>query len=187
MRVVSVVAALTLTAAAATGASINITDLLDANPTVVVSPDLTGVNIALSFEQAIITGLLPAGVTVQPGTRSVILTEPASDPFGPRQSDFVTLFIGAAAPTFTLNFESDGAATFDQDVAALPPATPTLLENGAVQDLSQLLNTGAFTVTVQSDVGTVEGPEPGSGMLLLSGLLLSCTARFWRKFDKSGR
>ena len=185
--VAGVVAALTLMATAATGASITITDLLDANPTGVTSADLIGVTTVLTFEQAVITGTLPVGVAVQPGTRSVILTEPASDPFGPRQSDFVTLIIGATAPTFNLNFESDGSATFDRDVAALPPTTPAILENGTVQDLSAALNSGALTITVQSDVGTTESPEPGAGFLMLSGLLLSCTARVWDKVTRSSR
>ena len=174
MRAVTVLAALALTAGPATGASISIIDLLDANPTVTTSTDLIGVTTNITFEQAVITGLLPAGVTLQPGTRSVILTEPASDPFGPRQSDFVTLIIGATAPTFSLTFESDGAATFDRDVAALPAGTPTVLEDGTAQNLSTALNSGSFTITVQSDVGTSEVPEPGSALLLLTGLVLTC-------------
>jgi hypothetical protein len=40
---------------------------LDGNPIVTTSTDLTGVQLNLTPERAIITGFLPAGVTVQPG------------------------------------------------------------------------------------------------------------------------
>jgi len=185
MRGVIVLAALALMAGPAVGASISIIDLLDANPTVTPSTDLIGVTTNLTFEKAVITGILPSAVTVQPGTRSVILTEPASDPFGPRQSDFVTLIIGATAPTFNLTFESDGAAMFASDIAALPSGTPTVLEDGNAQNLSTPLNSGSFTITVQSDVGTAEIPEPASGLLLLTGLILTGAGLSGRKKTES--
>jgi hypothetical protein len=123
-----------------------------------------------AFEHVFITGLLP-NLTLQPGTRSVILTEPPSDPFGPFESDFVTLTIGAAAPTFTLLFESDGATNYQANVMALPPGTPTLIENGSLQSVSDILGSGAFTIQVQSDLTTLE-PEPDVRFLFGSGLLL---------------
>ncbi len=137
---------------------------------ITVSTDIVAVSTTFAFEHVLITGLIP-NLGLPPGTHSVILTEPASDPFGPPQSDFVTLTIGAAAPTFTLLFESDGAANYSANVAALPPGTPTLLENGAFQDVSSLLASGSFTITVQSDLATLE-PEPDVRFLFGSGLLL---------------
>jgi hypothetical protein len=159
-------------AAALPAATITISDLTDGLPVVTITPDISVTSTSFSFEQVIITGLIP-NVTAVPGTRSVILTEPGSDPFGPPQSDFVTLTltIGAAAPTFTLLFESDGAANYLRDVAALPANTPTVLENGSFQEVSNLLGSGSLTVTVQSDLTTLE-PEPDVRTLFASGLLL---------------
>jgi hypothetical protein len=168
---------------AAGAAVITISDLLDGNPFVTISADLLGVQTTLTPEQAVITGVLPAGVTATPGTRSVILLEPSSDPFGPPQSDFLTLMIGAAAPTFAINFESDGAANFSRDLAALPPGTPTLLENGTLQSLSDLLNSGGFVIQVQSDLATQE-PESSTWFLLLSGLSLGCILHIRRRFPR---
>lgn len=178
---IKAITSLAMMAVASHAATITISDLLDGNPIVTISADLTNTTSVITFEQAVITGFLPAGLTVQPGTRSVILTEPASDLFGPRQSDFVTLIIGAAAPTFSLTFESDGALNFDRDIAALPPTTPTLLENGNFQDLSTLLNSGAFSISVQSDLQSPEIPEPPSGPLLVTGLVLGCIGLIRRK------
>jgi hypothetical protein len=176
-------AALMMMAVALPAASISISDLTDGLPIIQISTDITSVQTSFSFEQVVITGILP-GIQLTPGTRSVILTEPASDPFGPPQSDFVTLTIGAAAPTFTLLFASDGAANYQANVAALPPTTPTLLENGALQDVSTLLGSGAFTITVQSDLTTLE-PEPDVRFLFGSGLLLIGIALF--RFRKPSR
>ena len=173
-----VLTALTGLAVMAPAATITISDLFDGNPIVTVSTDLIGVQMTLSFEKAIITGTLPGGVTVAPGTRSVILLEPASDPFGPLQSDFLTLTVGAAAPTFSILFESDGASTFLSDLAQLPGNTPTLLEDGTMQNVSALLNSGAFSISMQSDLATPEVPEPGTYLLLATGLL-GCA--LWRR------
>jgi hypothetical protein len=158
-------------AVALPAATITLSDLTDGFPTITTSPDISVTSTAFSFEQVIITGLLP-NVTIAPGMRSVILTEPGSDPFGPPQSDFVTLTIVAGAP-FTLLFESDGATNYLANVAALPPTTPTLPENGAAQDVSSLLGlaSGTLTITVQSDLATLE-PEPDVRFLFASGLLL---------------
>ena len=163
--------ALTMLAVALPAATITLSDLTDGFPTITTSPDISVTSTAFSFEQVIITGLLP-NVTIAPGMRSVILTEPGSDPFGPPQSDFVTLTIVAGAP-FTLLFESDGATNYLANVAALPPTTPTLPENGAAQDVSSLLGlaSGTLTITVQSDLATLE-PEPDVRFLFASGLLL---------------
>jgi hypothetical protein len=165
-------------------ATITVSDLLDGNPIVTTSTDLLDVQTSLSFEQAVITGLLPAGVQLPIGTRSVIMMEPAADPFGPRQSDFITLMIGAAAPTFSLTFESDGALNFARDVAALPANTPTVLEDGTLQNVSTALNSGAFLISAQSDLTSPE-PEPATWLLLLSGLLLSGVLYIRRKKSAS--
>jgi hypothetical protein len=138
-------------------ATISISDLTDGMPIIQVSPDLGTVQITLTFERAVITGLLPTGVQLTPGTRPVILSEPTSDPFGPLQSDFLTLTIGAAAPTFSLTFASDGADNYLADLANLPPGTPTLLENGSLQDVSTALNSGSLMILAASDSG-----DPGS-------------------------
>jgi hypothetical protein len=162
---------LMMMAVAGPAATISISDLTDGMPIVQVSPDLVSVQIILSLEKAVITGLL-TGIQITPGTRSVILTEPPSDPFGPFESDFLTLTIGAAAPTFSLTFESDGAANYLMDLAALPPGTPTLPETGDFQDVSTALNSGAFVILAASDLATPEVPEPDARLLLSAGLLL---------------
>ena len=165
---------------AANAATITISDLLDANPLVTLSADLADARTALSFEKAVITGLLPASVQVAVGTRSVIFMEPSADPFGPRASDFVTLTVGAAAPTFSVTFESDGALNFDSDLAALPAGTPVIGESGDLQNVSTLLNSGAFAISVQSDLNNPE-PEPATWILLVTGLLLSSVGYIRRK------
>ena len=58
-------------------------------------------------------------------------------------------------------------ATFDRDVAALPVGTPAILEDGTFQNVSQLLNSGAFVISIQSDLATSEIPEPASDFLLI--------------------
>ena len=179
IKTVTVLTTLMMTFSA-TAATITISDLLDGNPIVTTSADLTGAETALTFEKAVISGLLPAGVQLPVGTRSVILTEPAGDPFGPRQSDFITLTAGATAPTFSITFESDGAVNFASDVAALPAGTPAVLEDGTFQNLSTALNSGALGISVQSDLTSPE-PEPAGWLLLLSGLLLISAAYIRRK------
>jgi hypothetical protein len=179
MGIVGVLTTLMMTGAAS-AATITISDLLDGNPIVTISSDLTGVETTLSFEKAVISGLLPAGVQLPVGTRSVILNEPAVDPFGPRQSDFITLIAGATAPTFSITFESDGAANYASDVAALPAGTPTVLEDGTFQNLSTALNSGALGISVQSDLNSPE-PEPAAWLLLLTGLLMISVRHIRRK------
>jgi hypothetical protein len=179
IRMVGVLTTLIMTGAAS-AATITISDLLDGNPIITLSSDLTGVQTTLSFEKAVISGVLPAGVQLPVGTRSVILTEPAADPFGPRQSDFITLVAGAAAPSFSITFESDGAANFASDVAALPAGTPTVLEDGTFQNLSTALSSGTLGISIQSDLNSPE-PEPAAWLLLLTGLLMISVRHILRK------
>jgi hypothetical protein len=181
IKTVTVSTTLMMMTFSATAATITISDLLDGNPIVTTSADLTGAETALTFEKAVISGLLPAGVQLPVGTRSVILTEPAGDPFGPPQSDFITLTVGAAAPTFSITFESDGAVNFASDVAALAAGTPTVLEDGTFQNLSTALNSVALGISVQSDLTPSPEPEPAGWLLLLSGLLLISVAYIRRK------
>jgi hypothetical protein len=170
VRAALCLALLTALAVTVPAATITISDLTDGLPTITVSTDISVTSMTFAFEHVLISGLIP-NLTLQPGTHSVILTEPPSDPFGPLESDFVTLTIGAAAPTFTLLFESDGATNYQANVMALPAGTPTLLENGNAQNLSDILASGAFMITVQSDLTTNE-PEPDVRFLFSSGLLL---------------
>jgi hypothetical protein len=167
------------------GATISISDLTDGMPVVQVSPDLGTVQITLTLERAVISGILPTGIQVPVGTRSVIFSEPASDPFGPPQSDFLTLTIGGTAPTFSVIFASDGAANYSADLANLPPGTPTVLENGNLQDVSTALNSGALIISAASDLATPEVPEPGTGFLLSAGLLLIGQSLIRRKRTSS--
>jgi hypothetical protein len=179
IRIVGVLMSLMMTGAAS-AATITISDLLDGNPIVTISSDLTGVETTLSFDKAVISGLVPAGVQLPVGTRSVILNEPTVDPFGPRQSDFITLVAGATAPTFSITFESDGAANYANDVAALPAGTPTVLEDGTFQNLSTALSSGTLGISVQSDLNSPE-PEPAAWLLLLTGLLMISVRHIRRK------
>ncbi len=159
-------------------ASVAITDLTDGNPVVVISTDITAVQTIFAPEYFAMTGNAPPNVAA--GTHSVILTEPATDVNGPN-SDFITLFVSAITPAFSLTFESDTYPTFAADVAALPAGTPTLPENGNIQDVSSLLGTsGAFTITIQSDFASPEVPEPGTILLLAVGMI-ACGIGAWRR------
>lgn len=171
-------ALLTLLMVASPAATISISNLTDGIP--IVTTDLGGKEVSLGFEEALITGTLvvAAGTAVTPGTRSVFLLEPAADPFGPRVSDFATLTVsevqqGAAAPfqNISLFFQSDGAAGFDRNVAALGGNVPSATETGDFVDVSALLHSSPLlTVNLASDLATAEPAEPGTWMLLITGL-----------------
>jgi len=171
LKAAAILAALTMTAVAAPAASITIRDLTDGFPGLNSGIGVNLPHVVAGPEELTLSGLITTAVTLpQPGTRSVILLEPAGDLLEPIQSDFVTLTVDATA-AFTFVFESDGAAGFLTDVAALPADTPTLLEDGTLQDVSALLNTGNFVVLVQSDLDASEVPEPGTFLMLTTGLL----------------
>jgi hypothetical protein len=134
----------------------------------------------LLFEEAFISGIVPVqGNGLVPGNRGVFLTEPAADPFGPRVSDWLTLTVGNITQnpaggltyqTVEIQFQSDGAANFDQNVSNLG-LLPSVLEDGTFQDLSAVLNSGYLTILEQSDYNSVEVPDAGSTGLLLGAAL----------------
>ncbi len=174
----------------APAATISISNLVDGNPT--VTTDLAGKEVTLAFEQAIVSGTLTLtpGTSLAPGTRSVLMLEPASDPFGPRVSDFATLTVGQVQEgaqgllfqTIQLFFQSDGAQGFDRNVAALGTDVPSVTETGDFVNVSSQLNSSALlTVNLASDLATAEPAEPGTWMLLVTGLGAAFTYRRLRK------
>jgi hypothetical protein len=173
----------------APAATISISNLTDGNP--IVTTDLAGTEVVVNFEQAFVSGtlLLPAGTALAPGTRSVFLVEPASDPFGPRVSDFATLTVGQVqqgaagnSQLISLLFQSDGANGFDRNVEALGPNTPTATETGDFVDVTSLLESSSLlTVRLASDLATAEPAEPGTWMLLVTGLGAAVGYRRLRK------
>lgn len=187
----AVLALLTFLLNPAPAATISVSNLTDGNP--IVTTDLAGKEVTLAFEQAFVSGTLTlvagtAGLT--PGTRSVLMLEPASDPFGPRVSDFATLTVGQVQfgaqglpfQTIQLFFQSDGAQGFDRNVAAIGSGAPTITETGDFQDVSALLaSSPLLTVSLASDLATAEPAEPGTWMLLITGLGAAFTYRRLRK------
>jgi PEP-CTERM motif len=171
-----VAAAAVCVAARAWAADITITENGDGIPTLTTS-GVTLIGTApptLLPEFVALTGSVP----VTPGTAplvngAVVLTEPASDPFGPRQSDIIVLEAGApnldlGTQAFNLLFVSDGVQEFDILISSNPNAL-TLLETGNVQAIggASLLNTEPFlTINVQSDLHDPEAPEPTTLALL---------------------
>jgi len=172
---------------------VTISDLLDGIP--LVDSDIFDLAITGGFEEVTVTGKLRPLTSPIPaplGVRSVILLEPSTDPFGPRLSDFLTLTVGEILTdqigqyeNITLFFQSDGAAGFDANVARLSTDTPRILEDGTVQDVSQLLGldnspSGNLRVSVQSDIASNEVPDTGATCSLL-GIAFAGLALLRRK------
>ena len=165
----------------ASAALITIVEVGDGAPT--VTTDLVGKSVTTRAEFAEVSGFVPAGATgglpVPAGTRSVVLLEPEKDPFNQPISDLITLVAsdaleqqpGGVFQRVALRFVSDSTGS-----VPLPPGIPLMgafAETGDPQDISGLpgLNSGALTVTVQSDLFTPEVPEPATFLLVGLGLV----------------
>jgi len=114
---------------------------------------------------------------------AVILTEPAGEPPGESAilvpgtdliaSDLLVMNIFAVnfptLWTFQLLVFSDGHPQFEGFVSSYGRFAPLLEETGSLQDLTYLLHSdvAGFRVQFQSDVI----PEPGTGLLVMTGLL----------------
>jgi hypothetical protein len=167
LRIILLVCLVNLVAGVSLAAYISIADFTEDAPD--VQTDLPGANVILTAEEVSIGVHVPVGLDpITPGVRSVILVNQPGDPEGPGlPSDFATITVGAVeildlmpVQLIQLIFQSDGAAGFDVNVALLPPGTPSIVETGALQDVSALLDTApALTVLLGSDVPAVI-PEP---------------------------
>lgn len=175
-------ALLSLVAGTGFASEVDISDLTDGLPTVILSADLSSFTVRVAPEIVVVSGTIPFPVTSGPptppipiGSHIVGLTEPSSDPFNQPVSDSVSLATdqttsanGALEETVFIQFQSD-----DVGPVPIPSNAPTLLENGMAQDVSTLLNSSPLTITVASDLATPETPLPASawsGLALLAGL-----------------
>lgn len=171
--------------------SIAISDLTDGPPLVVTN--IPGASVGTSPEGATISGTLtapPGTALMTPGTRSVALSEPSSDPFNQPLSDVATLFadqvqtqlgtngqIIGLSQAFRLTFQSD-----DTSSVTAPAGTPTLLEDGTPQDVSTAIGSSpGFTLTLQSDLFTPETPLPMAAWGGLALLGIVCALRIRRR------
>ena len=174
-------------------ASITFSDLTDLGVVVTV----TGLESpVISFdgrETAEVSGLLRPATSpapLFPGTTYATLTEPASDPFGPRISDVIRLIVGPIQTDSgglfqveTVSFASDGFPGFAAILGSLPVGVPSVLETGALQDVTTLLGvtfpTQNLQILVASDVAAAPEPVPEPGTLSLIALGMGAAA--WRK------
>jgi hypothetical protein len=170
----------------AEAASFTITDLTEGGPIVSLAGfDLFIIDVKPEFVD--VSGLLPVTATpapLTPATTFVLLTEPPGDPSGPGVSDIIRLVnteiqadpsLGPYQRT-TVTFWSDGATGFDDALTlALAASAPSVLETGALQDITALLGVNFpnqnLQVIVQSDVeGPTPVPEAATLSLLAAGL-----------------
>jgi len=173
------IAAAVFCSVSAIAATISFSDLTEGTPT--LTTDLTGLTFTIGLEELRATVSL-TNTALPLGTKAVLLNEQAAQ--GGGVSDYLTMLVAGAPGLQTLSFvfQSDGALGFNAAVAALQLLqTPTLLESGGLQDVSSILGTtgAGLTVNIQSDV-TVGGdvPEPGTLLLLATGLLGTAVLRF---------
>jgi hypothetical protein len=133
---------------------VSIDDSLDGNPTVTISGNVTR-TVSPAFEEVTITiptGELGLGNLVGVD-QTRILMEPASDPLGPRVSDYVTLTI--TSDLVTIFFASDGSANFNPPVGLTGPE-----ETGNPQNMFPTLQ--ALAIDVTSDLSSQEVPDSAS-------------------------
>jgi hypothetical protein len=153
--------------------TVDFLDLTDGNPTVNISANISRI-VELGPEQAMVSfpnnASLPGGPFPTTAATSVLLMDPASDPFGPRVGDYVTLTI--TSDLVTIFFASDGAANFDSTVTGT-----SFTEDGTLQDM---LNVSGLEIRVQSDLNTSEAPDAASTIGCF-GLALGALAGMGRK------
>jgi len=187
IRLALLLALLSLSSLPITAAYISISDLTEDVPTVLT--DIPGPTINFASEEVSINLAVPVGLNpMTPGVRSVLLVNQTGDPEGAgAPSDFITLTVGDVeivdlipVQILQILFQSDGAPGFDVNTAALLLlGVPTIVETGALQDVSALLDTApVLTVLVASDVpgSSSAVPEPGTflpaalGCIAIGGL-----------------
>jgi len=138
-------------------------------------------------EEAFISGIVRVqGNGLRAGNSGVFMLESAG---APSVSDWLTLTVGPITQdpvglpyqTVEIDFQSDGAANFDKNVAdlSIPVPLPSVVEDGTLQNLSgvNLLNSGYLTIDVES---AEEVPDGGATGVLL-GLAAVALARFGRR------
>jgi hypothetical protein len=145
-------------------------------------------NAADDFQQSITATL--AGVPTNFIGATIFMTEPANElpcavsfscivatsgPLAgiPNLSDALTIMASPAAGVAIISFVSDGAS--QAALANFPVLTRTfsILEDGTLQNVGTDFGLAATAVQVGSDVAGPEVPEPGTGLLLLGGLLIA--------------
>jgi hypothetical protein len=161
--------------------TIDFNDLLDGNPVVTLSPNLANATlkpiVTTGFEEAkvvISTSTLPFPML---NSTSLLLSEPSSDPFGPRVSDYVT--ISSTADLVTVFFASDGAADYTKNFPTTGNIS-TVLETGHSQGVSFLNNNASLDVTVVSDLNSPEVPDSGSTIGCLGIALAALAGVAWK-------
>ena len=168
---------------------VQISDLTDNNPTVVLSGAASGFNVRIAPEVVSITGLLPLTANGAPPipieSTSVALTEPSQDTFNQPISDVITFTtsVGTSASGESVNIE------FISDSNSSPTAPPNavqITETGALQDVTASLLSSPITISIASDLGGNETPLPASawaGLALLGGLAAWRVVRRNRKIS----
>ena len=187
-----VVLSLLITVDVAHAISFTFIELTDAPPVVTVVGEASTSSTAP--ETASGSALIRPATSPSPlvvGTTFAVLTEPGTDPFGPRISDIIRLTAsligvdqGGQFQRITVDFFSDGFPGFSTIIPAGVGFGSTT-ETGLVQDVTSLLGINSPTQNVQvfaqSDLATPEVPEPATLILLGSGLAGLAGAVAWRR------
>ena len=159
---------------------VQISDLTDNNPTVVLSGAASGFNVRIAPEIVSVTGLLPftanGALQIPIESTSVALTEPSQDPFNQPISDVVTFTTSvgtsASGESVDIEFVSDSNSS-----PTAPPNAIMITETGALQDVTASLLSSPITISIASDLNAGEPmtPLPASawaGMALLGGFAI---------------